>query len=60
MVETTVDNIIDNQAVCKRCHRKLKDKQSKELGFGKVCYQKYLRRKRSYLFEMEVTNETTT
>ena len=40
--------------ICKRCHRKLKDEKSKELGFGKVCYKKYLKRKKSYLFDMEV------
>lgn len=44
--------------ICKRCHRKLKDEKSKELGFGKVCYKKYLSRKKVYLFEMEETNET--
>ena len=27
--------------VCQRCGRKLKDKKSIELGFGKVCYFKY-------------------
>ena len=43
--------------ICKRCHRKLKDEKSKELGFGKVCYKKYLKRKKSYLFDMEVNDE---
>ena len=44
--------------ICRRCHRKLRDEKSKELGFGKVCYKKYLSRKKVYLFEMEETNET--
>ena len=44
--------------ICRRCHRKLKDEKSKQLGFGKTCYQKYIKRKRHYLFEMEVSNET--
>ena len=47
------------KGICKRCHRKLKDEKSKELGFGKVCYQKYLNKKKSYLFDMEGTNEIT-
>ena len=44
---------------CKRCHRKLKDDKSKELGFGKICYMKYLqsKNKKVYLFNMEITNE---
>lgn len=45
--------------ICKRCHRKLKDDTSKKLGFGPICYKKYLQRKKTYLFDMEVTNETT-
>lgn len=43
---------------CRRCHRKLKDEKSRQLGFGKTCYEKYLKRKKAYLFEMEVVNET--
>ena len=43
----------DENAICKRCHRKLKDKKSIELGFGNVCYKKYMARQRLYLFEME-------
>lgn len=27
--------------VCIRCGRKLKTEQSQELGFGKVCWEKY-------------------
>lgn len=44
--------------ICRRCHRKLKDEKSKELGFGKICYEKYINRKKVYLFEMEESNET--
>lgn len=28
---------------CKRCGRKLKTAKSIELGFGRVCYKKYLK-----------------
>lgn len=28
--------------ICRRCHRRLKDLESKERGFGKTCYKKYL------------------
>lgn len=51
--------INNDVSICRRCHRKLKDENSKKLGFGKVCYQKYLKRKRYYLFEMEDNNEIT-
>ncbi len=27
---------------CKRCGRKLKTKESQDLGMGKICYKKYL------------------
>lgn len=27
---------------CRRCGRKLKNEESIELGFGTICYQKYL------------------
>ena len=47
----------ENCKYCNRCHRKLKDEKSKELGFGKICYEKYLKKQKTYLFEMEVTNE---
>ena len=33
---------IAESKTCKRCGRKLKSEQSKELGFGCVCYKKYL------------------
>ena len=28
--------------ICKRCGRKLKNPESIELGFGTVCYKKYM------------------
>jgi hypothetical protein len=28
--------------ICKRCGRKLKNPESIEVGFGKVCYQKFM------------------
>lgn len=59
MVEIMVEVIINGKDICKRCHRKLKDDKSKELGFGPVCYKKYLNRKKTYLFDMEVNNEIT-
>ncbi len=43
--------------ICHRCHRKLKDDESKKRGFGKVCYEKYIKQKINYLFEMRDTNE---
>ena len=46
----------ENEVFCRRCHRKLKDEESKGLGFGKTCYKKYLKRKPNYLFEVN-TNE---
>ena len=27
---------------CKRCHRKLKDKKAREIGYGRVCSNKIL------------------
>lgn len=42
-----------NFNICKRCHRKLKDEQSKKLGFGPICYQKYIQKSKNYLFDME-------
>lgn len=46
---------MEENKICKRCHRKLKDEKSKELGFGPICYQKYLQRQKSYLFDFEIT-----
>lgn len=28
--------------ICKRCGRKLKNPESMEVGFGKICYQKFM------------------
>lgn len=42
-----------NNKYCKRCHRKLKDEQSKKLGYGKVCYKKVNLYKDIYLFEIK-------
>lgn len=28
--------------ICKRCGRKLKNPESIEVGFGKICYQKFM------------------
>ena len=49
-----MEEIMEKNIICRRCHRKLKDEKSIELGFGKTCYQKYLNRKKSFLFEMEI------
>ena len=46
--------------ICKRCHRKLKDEESIQLGFGRICYQKQLQHQKIYLFDMEELHETTT
>ena len=43
----------DDIAVCRRCHRKLKDETSKKLGFGKVCYKKYINQSKVYLFDID-------
>lgn len=41
--------------ICRRCHRKLKDELSKELGFGPVCYKKHIEKQsKNYLFELDV------
>ena len=42
---------------CRRCHRELKDLESRKLGLGKICYNKYTQSKKLYLFNMEVQNE---
>lgn len=49
-----------NKVLCRKCHRVLKDEQSKKLGFGPICYKKYLNRKKVYLFDMEVPDEIIT
>ena len=45
---------MEENIICRRCHRKLTDAESKKLGFGKICYQKYLARKRNYLFDIDM------
>ena len=45
--------MVEENAICRRCHRKLKDEKSIELGFGQVCYKKYMAKKKVYLFDME-------
>lgn len=37
---------------CLRCGRKLKTEQSQELGFGKVCWEKYNTESQMCLFEV--------
>jgi len=40
---------------CRRCGRKLKSRESRLVGFGPVCYRKYLESQRkSRLFELKV------
>jgi hypothetical protein len=35
-------NIEYKSNICKRCGRKLKNPESMEVGFGKICYQKFM------------------
>lgn len=47
---------------CLRCGRKLKSEESKQLGFGKICWEKYSKEdKHKQLFIMEniCKNKTT-
>jgi len=44
----------DEVKYCKRCHRELKDDKSRQLGFGKICYNKYIKKEKNYLFTMGV------
>lgn len=48
--------IMEESVYCRRCHRKLKDENSRKLGFGKVCYKKYNDKRKTYLFDIEVVN----
>lgn len=45
----------ENDNYCRRCHRKLKDEKSKQLGFGKICYLKYIKstQHNNYLFDID-------
>ena len=46
----------NEEIFCKRCHRKLINKQARLLGYGKVCYAKS---KKFNIYDLiEVTNET--
>lgn len=45
-----------NLVYCKRCHRRLRDEEAKQLGYGKICYHKVINQNKNYLFE--VPNET--
>ena len=58
MEEIMEELIIEPNLLCKRCHRKLKDDKSKTLGFGPICYNKYLKQQKTYLFEIGANNET--
>lgn len=33
---------IKEYTYCKRCNRKLKSEQARQLGFGSTCYKKYV------------------
>ena len=44
---------------CLRCGRKLKNEESRKLGFGKVCWEKYNANTQIKLFNTEeILNET--
>ena len=55
MVEIMEKDI--SKKFCKRCHRELKDNQSKQIGYGPVCYKKYLDRKKIYLFDLPIISD---
>lgn len=43
---------------CLRCGRKLKTEESKSLGYGKICWLRYLESKKcKKLFEIEVNED---
>ena len=53
MVEVQKKLLDGNEEIfCKRCHRKLRDEKYKKLGFGKICYEKYIKKSSLYLFDM--------
>ena len=56
-MEETMEN--EKYKYCNRCHRKLIDAKSRELGYGKICYKKHTNKQSIYLFDVEVTNETS-
>lgn len=55
-METEISTELVGTQRCKRCHRKLKDLQSIELGYGKVCYEKAKIKHINYLFELKENN----
>lgn len=55
MVEIMVEDI--SKKVCNRCHRELKDDKSKQLGFGPICYKKYLQKQKIYLFDLVINKK---
>ena len=50
--EKNINDITNEVHLCKRCHRRLKDSKSIELGFGKTCYKKQVRNKSLFLFKI--------
>lgn len=56
IVENIKENTQEGVKYCRRCHRKLKDEESKRLGYGKICYSKINKRRCLYLFDIEVLN----
>lgn len=48
MIEPILDPSLKN-GFCYRCKRRLKNQESIEIGFGKICLEKYLKEtKRTY------------
>lgn len=58
-----MEEVIEQQELkrvfCRRCGKELKSKQAKELGFGAICFKKYMKekltssRKRLFVVEKE-------
>jgi hypothetical protein len=40
------------KVICKRCHRELKDEESRERGYGLICWRKVKRSKNKPLFKI--------
>ena len=53
MVELKISTELIKNARCKRCHRKLKDLEAVQLGYGKICYEKVKAKQINYLFEIK-------
>ena len=47
------EGLTDEVIVCRRCHRRLKDDESKKLGYGKICYCKVNLKEKNYLFDIK-------